>query len=77
MSEIVAPTLVIMGDADAPDILRASELLSGSIANARKAVLPGTAHLPNLERPDEFNRLVLEFLGEVTSPGDPPGPGRG
>jgi hypothetical protein len=25
-------------------------------------VIDGTAHLPNLERPEEFNRLVLDFF---------------
>jgi pimeloyl-ACP methyl ester carboxylesterase len=24
--------------------------------------MAGTAHLPNMERPEEFNRLVLDFL---------------
>jgi hypothetical protein len=28
-------------------------------------VLAGTAHLPNMERPAEFNRVVLEFLAKL------------
>jgi len=28
-------------------------------------VLPGTGHLPNMERPAAFNRVVLEFLDRV------------
>jgi pimeloyl-ACP methyl ester carboxylesterase len=28
-------------------------------------VLPGTGHLPNMERPVAFNRVALEFLGRV------------
>jgi pimeloyl-ACP methyl ester carboxylesterase len=28
-------------------------------------LLPGTAHLPNMEQPEEFNRVVLEFLAKV------------
>jgi pimeloyl-ACP methyl ester carboxylesterase len=29
------------------------------------AVVRGAAHVPNMERPEEFNRLVLEFLDSV------------
>jgi pimeloyl-ACP methyl ester carboxylesterase len=28
----------------------------------RKAIMHGTAHVPNMERPEEFNRIVLDFL---------------
>jgi pimeloyl-ACP methyl ester carboxylesterase len=77
LGEIEAPTLVVVGDADAPDILAASELLTREIDGARNVVMQGTAHLPNLERPDEFNRVVLQFLAEITSPGGPRGPAPG
>jgi 3-oxoadipate enol-lactonase len=40
----------------------ADRLMSG-IPGARKAEIPGAAHLPSLERPEEFDRLVLDFLG--------------
>ncbi len=30
---------------------------------ARRAVIPGTAHLPNMKRPRGLNRVVLGFLG--------------
>ena len=43
-------------------MLEAADLLSNSIPNARKAVINDAAHLPNLEHPEEFNRLVLDFL---------------
>ena len=33
-----------------------------SIKDARKAVIHDAAHLPNLEHPEEFNRIVLDFL---------------
>jgi len=29
-------------------------------------VMPGVAHVANMERPEEFNRLVLDFLNSVT-----------
>jgi pimeloyl-ACP methyl ester carboxylesterase len=63
LGEIAVPTLVIVGDRDVPDILANADRLVAGIAGARKVVLPDVAHLPPMERPDEFNRLVLDFLG--------------
>lgn len=62
LHEITAPTLVVVGDKDAPTVLEAAALLTDSIPNAQKAVIHDAAHLPNLEHPEEFNRLVLDFL---------------
>jgi pimeloyl-ACP methyl ester carboxylesterase len=62
LHEITAPTLVVVGDKDVPTVLEAAELLTTSIPNARKAIIHDAAHLPNLEHPEEFNRIVLDFL---------------
>ncbi len=62
LHEIDCPALVVVGDLDAPDIHRIADLLASGIPGARKATISGTAHAPSLERPDEFNRLVLDFL---------------
>jgi pimeloyl-ACP methyl ester carboxylesterase len=63
--EVAVPTLVIVGDADVPDILERAELLARRVPGARKVVLPGVAHMVNLERPEEFLRLLVEFLDGV------------
>jgi pimeloyl-ACP methyl ester carboxylesterase len=62
LHEITAPTLVIVGDKDVPTVLEAADVLADSIPNARKAIIKDAAHLPNLEHPEEFNGLVLDFL---------------
>jgi len=54
--------LILVGELDQPDILRTADRLAEGIPHARKAVISGTAHAPSMERPDEFNRLVLDFL---------------
>ena len=56
------PVLVVVGDLDQPAIQEVADQLAEGIAGARKEVIAGTAHAPNMEKPDEFNRLVLEFL---------------
>ncbi|HEY8814693.1 MAG TPA: alpha/beta fold hydrolase [Candidatus Dormibacteraeota bacterium] len=62
LAELKAPTLVIVGDEDLSEIRDTADLLVSKIPNARKAVIHNAAHLPNLEHPEEFNRLVLDFL---------------
>jgi 3-oxoadipate enol-lactonase len=64
LGEINAPTLVIVGDADLEPIRETADMLASSIKGARKAVIHDAAHLPNLEHPKEFNRIVLDFLLE-------------
>lgn len=65
LGAIAAPTLVVLGDADVPGVLVDGDILAREILGARKAVMHGVAHAPNMERPDEFNRIVLDFLREV------------
>jgi pimeloyl-ACP methyl ester carboxylesterase len=62
LAEIQVPTLVIVGDLDRPEIIEAADLLQLRIPRARRAVIPDTAHLPNMERPQGFNRVALGFL---------------
>lgn len=64
LNEVAAPTLVIVGDADLEPIRETADLLASSISRARKVVIHDAAHLPNLEHPEEFNRIVLDFLLE-------------
>ncbi|MDQ3875284.1 MAG: alpha/beta hydrolase [Actinomycetota bacterium] len=65
LREIQAPTLVIVGVEDVRDILDAADELEGAVPGARKVALPASAHLPNMERPAEFNELVIGFLADA------------
>jgi 3-oxoadipate enol-lactonase len=67
LGEIRVPTLVLVGEEDQPDMHRIAERLEGEIPGARRATIPGTAHVPSLERPREFDELVLPFLREHAS----------
>lgn len=62
LSAISAPTLILYGDKDLMDVRLAAEPLAAAIPGARLAVIPDTAHLPQMERPRLFNQLVLNFL---------------
>src|ERR1700730_4246891 len=62
LGEIKAPTLVVVGDHDLPEVHETAEVLVSKVRAARKALISDAAHLPNLEHPEKFNRLVLDFL---------------
>jgi len=62
LAKIHVPTLVIVGSEDVAEIQTIAGALVNGIAGAQKVVIPGTAHHPNVEKPQEFNRAVIEFL---------------
>ena len=64
LGEVAAPALVLVGEHDRPDIHAMAAALAAGIPRAQRVLLGGTAHLPNMERPEEFNRVVLEFLAK-------------
>jgi pimeloyl-ACP methyl ester carboxylesterase len=70
LGEIMAPALILVGDLDYPQKVDVARAMSQEIAGARLEVIQGTAHVPNMEAPDEFNRLVLDFLEGVASSGE-------
>jgi pimeloyl-ACP methyl ester carboxylesterase len=61
---VTIPTLVITGDEDAP-CLRPAILLKQTIRTAALAVMTNCGHAINLEDPDEFDRIVGNFLAQV------------
>jgi 3-oxoadipate enol-lactonase len=65
LDEIRAPTLVLPADHDPPWHERMCEVLAETIRGARLVRIPETDHVIPLRRPDEFNRVVMGFLGEV------------
>lgn len=62
LTEIKVPTLIVTGDRDVPDILTIAEMLEQGIPNAERVVIPDTAHHLSMEKPAEFNRVVLDWL---------------
>lgn len=65
LGEVRSPTLIVTGDLDTPRTIAAADYLRENITSAQHIIMPGTAHLPNMEQPDEFNHHVLSFLGNL------------
>jgi len=68
LSEIHAPTLVIVGDLDMPGILEIADMIEKNIPGSKKVVIKGGAHLVNMEKPREFNAAVFDFLSKIAVP---------
>lgn len=64
VADVPAPTLIMVGDHDRPDMRRIADQLAAGIPGARLERMSGTGHVPSMERPDEFDRIVLGFLAD-------------
>ncbi|HEY7356062.1 MAG TPA: alpha/beta hydrolase [Ktedonobacterales bacterium] len=68
LAEIKVPTLVMYGDQDVREVAEVAQALERGIKGAKKVVISDTAHHLNLEKPAEFNRVVLDFLAALPQP---------
>jgi pimeloyl-ACP methyl ester carboxylesterase len=62
LGEIRVPTLILVGDADIPDVHAHAGAIEAGIPRSRRVVVPGTGHLMYLEKPEEFAKIVLGFI---------------
>ena len=61
---IKRPTLIIWGRQDGLVPLAQGEHFNKDIAGSRLVVIDQCGHMPQIEKPAEFNAAVLKFLGE-------------
>jgi 3-oxoadipate enol-lactonase len=64
LSSITNPTLVVGSDNDKITPLPLSQELADNIPGARLTVIDNAGHIPSLDQPEQFNKVVLEFLQE-------------
>jgi pimeloyl-ACP methyl ester carboxylesterase len=55
----------MMGAEDNPRLFKDADKLEHDIADARRVTIAETHHMPNMEKPEEFNSIVLDFLGRL------------
>ena len=61
LGDVAVPALVVVGSED-EQFLRAADYMAAKIPGARKVVIDGAGHAANMDRPDDFNRAVTDFL---------------
>ena len=64
LAEVQVPVLIIAGELDTAKTRAGADFLAANLPEAQLELIPNAAHLPSLERPGAFNRLVLSFLEE-------------
>jgi 3-oxoadipate enol-lactonase len=67
LPEIDVPTLIVVGGEDPITPPSDAESMGAKIQGSRLVRIEGAAHLSNIERPEEFNRALGDFVGGLTS----------
>ena len=62
LGDIRNPTLVITGDQDTTVPLKNQQVLAQGIPDCRQVIIPGAGHGVSVDKADEFNAAILEFL---------------
>jgi pimeloyl-ACP methyl ester carboxylesterase len=62
IENIRVPTLVVGGDEDKVYPVQIARDLAKRIPGAELVIMKGAGHLPNIERPERFNEILLDFL---------------
>ena len=62
LKEIRVPTLILVGDADIPDVHAHAGAIEAGIAGSKRVVISEAGHLMYLEKPEEFSRVVISFI---------------
>jgi pimeloyl-ACP methyl ester carboxylesterase len=63
LNELELPTMIISGNHDHPLAHANADTWEKSISGAQKVVMSDAAHLANMDQPEKFNQIVLDFLG--------------
>lgn len=62
LSEIHAPTLILVGEVDIGDVKDQAQAAASAIPGARLESVPASGHFMYLERPDDFAARVTAFV---------------
>ena len=65
LETITVPTLVLVGSKDEA-YFAATDYMAGKIPGAKKVVIADAGHAANIDQPEVFNRVVLDFLAQAS-----------
>jgi pimeloyl-ACP methyl ester carboxylesterase len=64
---IKVPVLLIWGESDKRSPINVAHQMHNSIAGSKIEIITGAGHVSNMERPEQFNKIVKEFCSTVIS----------
>jgi pimeloyl-ACP methyl ester carboxylesterase len=62
LAELRVPVLIVVGEHDVPFIHAAAEYMAARLPSASRIDIANAAHLPNMDQPEEFRRVLSDFL---------------
>ena len=62
LPKIDVPVLTVNGTLEPPELLDAAERLARAVPDGRARTVEDTAHYLNMEKPEVFSKILLEFL---------------
>ncbi|MEV7883883.1 alpha/beta fold hydrolase [Streptomyces sp. NPDC002817] len=65
LTRVTVPALVVVGTDDEYTPVADAEAMHAALPSSQLRVIEGAAHMPNLERPAEFNEALGAFLAKV------------
>ena len=66
LDTISVPTLIVTADHDHETSREAADLMAERIPNSKKIVFSDSSHFMHVDKPEEFNKLVLEFISSLS-----------
>jgi 3-oxoadipate enol-lactonase len=67
LKQITCPAQIIVGELDQATPPSDAKIMAEKIPGAGLAIIPGAAHIANLEQPDTFNQIVAAFASELAN----------
>ncbi len=65
MENVTCPALIVAGSFDHSEVLRAADEMTARIPHARKYIFEGCGHVPGYEKPEDFTKVLMNFLAEI------------
>ena len=67
LKEISVPVLVVVGEHDQGTPVEMARIIHENISASELAIIDDAAHFPNVEQPETFTKVLLEFLNKHRS----------
>ena len=64
LSEIKCPTVVVVGEQDVLTPVKVAQEMHDGIPGSKLEVIPDCGHLSTMERPDQVNRILSDWLAD-------------
>ena len=65
LDQIKMPTLIVIGEYDLEACIEIADLMEEKIDGSKKIVIEDAGHIMNMDKPEEFNQLITDFITDL------------